>query len=100
MNNVYYLLLVCPKVLSAGLFTQAPEQSQKPICESVPQIKNKLFDPQSLQCSKGVWLDGELLLWTASEDGLDYAIKSDSQTQIIDGHVKSPDFDWDWGLRL
>lgn len=98
MKKIFCLLLLSPCFLAAGLFVNGGEE---PIVESPPpQIKDKLFDPEAVNQGKGVWLDGELLLWRASEDGLDYAIKSDSQTQIIDGHVKSPDFDWDWGLRL
>ena len=38
--------------------------------------------------------------WLSSEDGLSYAVKSDSTTSISHGHVKEPDFDWDWGVRL
>ena len=58
------------------------------------------FYPQAIKNSKRMWLDGEVLLWQASEDCLDYALKSDSQTSIKDGRIKSPDFEWDWGVRL
>jgi hypothetical protein len=59
-----------------------------------------LFNPQSIRNSKRVWLEADALIWKASEDDLQYATTSKSQTRVQDGHIKAPDFEWDGGLRL
>lgn len=104
--NKFWILLICPSLLPAGILVDysSPESpSEKPsvsVLQREQSANDRLFDPQAIKNSKRVWLEGEALLWQASEDGLNFAIKSDSQTTIKNGHGKSPDFDWDWGVRL
>ena len=59
-----------------------------------------LFDPNALKNSNDLWVNGELLFWKSNVGSLDYAIDSRSTSSIQHGHVKQPDFDWDWGFRL
>src|SRR5690348_7959423 len=102
MNKLLILLLICPSLLPAGIlvdYSSPKTSSETPSLPQQPQreqsANDRLFDPQAIKNSKRVWLEGEALLWQASEDGLSFAIKSDSQTTIKNGHGKSPDFDWD-----
>jgi Legionella pneumophila major outer membrane protein precursor len=88
MNKFFILLSIFPALLSAGFFTTDKEIT--PIAVPEPCLKDL----------KNVWFDADVLLWQASEDGLNYAIKSDSQTSVANGRVQSPDFDFDWGVRL
>lgn len=103
MNKNWLLLILCPTLLRAGLFIndQSPSTAPTPASENKAPVttRRKLFDPQAIKNSKRIWLDGEALLWKSSEDCLNYAIKSDSQTNVH-GSIKSPDFAWDWGVRL
>ncbi len=62
-------------------------------------LKRRVFDPQAIQDSDRLWVEGEVLLWQASESGLDYGVKSSSQTKLS-GHVEHPHFNWDWGFKL
>ncbi len=52
-----------------------------------PALKNAL----------NLWVNGEALLWQATEENLTYVYKTD-----LDGHVdlKTLDFEWDWGFRV
>jgi len=67
--------------------------------EMAPDTNHRLFDPQALKKDCGVWVTGDVLLWKASEDDLDFAVKSSSRT-LVKGHVVEPEFEWDWGFRL
>ncbi len=103
MNKICILLLINPTLLAAGLFINDPSSNASPAKETSLRDRKtpvKLFDPQAIKNSKRIWLDGEMLLWKSSEDCLDYALDSHSQTTVVDGHIKSPDFEWDWGVRL
>ena len=96
MNKLSVLLILSPSFLVAGLLDPSKEEMTTPSnC-----MLDKVFNPHCLKNSKQVWLDGELLLWKASEDGLDYALESDAQNQVQNGKVRSADFEWDWGVRL
>lgn len=104
MNKALFLLFIYPALLSAGLLVNdsEPETFDTPprsIAHNQKQ-EHKMFDPQSVLNSKRIWLEGDFLLWKSSEDCLDFAIDSHSQANIVNGHVKSPDFDWDWGVRV
>lgn len=62
--------------------------------------KWRMFDPNSLKNSNRLWLDAEALFWQSNVGSLDYGITSHSSTRIDHGHVKHPEFDWDWGVRF
>lgn len=62
--------------------------------------KWRMFNPNSLKDSYNLWVDVEALYWHSNMDCLDYGITSKSSTSIDDGHVKQPDFQWDWGFRF
>ncbi len=64
------------------------------------QAGYRVFDPFSVKNSHDLWIEGDALLWVSSLDGLSYAVKSDRTTSLSHAHVKEPDFDWDWGVRL
>lgn len=109
-TSVFILLITCPNILSAGLLlddsnpteTQRDKQiSDAEVYSSQGQnAQGGIFNPQNVKNSKNIWIDGEALLWQASEDGLNYAVKSTSQNSVNNGRVKSPDFEWNWGFRL
>lgn len=61
---------------------------------------SRMFDPNAMPNSHGLWLDGELLFWKSNIGSLAYGMDSDSTSFIKDGHVKHPHFEWDWGFRL
>lgn len=65
-----------------------------------PARKWALFNPNSLQNSQNLWVEGDFLYWQSSMGSLDYGITSKSSTRIEDGKVKSPHFNWDFGFRL
>jgi len=67
--------------------------------EMMADTNHRLFDPQALKNDWGVWVTGDVLLWKASEDDLDFAVKSSSRT-LVKGDVVNPHFEWDWGFRL
>ncbi|HEY2810339.1 MAG TPA: Lpg1974 family pore-forming outer membrane protein [Rhabdochlamydiaceae bacterium] len=102
-KSLALLLLVSPVLLSAGLLLNddVSTPASAPVAQGPPPLlpEDRVFDPQSIVNSKRVWLDVEVLLWQASEDGLDYAVKSSAQDHVDDGKVKSPDFEWDWGVQ-
>lgn len=84
MNKIPILLILfCPACVSAGLLSNA--EAQKNVAP---------------RASTRVWLEADALVWQASEDNLQYATTSKSQTSVQDGHIHSPDFEWDGGVRL
>lgn len=77
-----------------------PNSQMQAQSSSQSAIGHRMFDPHGLKNDNGLWLDGQLLFWQSNVGDLDYAVESNSTTQINHGHVKHPDFDWDWGFRL
>lgn len=75
-----------------------------PVCVSAGVLSNTRTEqkaaPESIRASQRVWLEADALVWQASEDDLQYATTSKSQTSVQDGHIKSPDFEWGGGVRL
>jgi hypothetical protein len=59
-----------------------------------------MFSPNLVKNSNDLWVDGEVLFWKSNVGSLDYGTTSGSSTSIHHGHVKHPEFDWDWGIRL
>jgi hypothetical protein len=48
-----------------------------------------------------LFLQGDVLLWQASESGLEYAIKNNNGTEYVNnGRILKPHFEWDWGFKL
>ncbi len=48
-----------------------------------------------------LFLQGDVLLWQATQDGLAYAISNSNGTNYVNnGSVKEPHTQWDWGFRL
>jgi hypothetical protein len=62
--------------------------------------RSQVFDPHAMQGSHGLWLEGEALFWKANLGSLAYGIESESSSIIKEGHIKHPQFEWDWGFRL
>jgi hypothetical protein len=71
-----------------------PAAECQPSCSEWP-----MFDPNRMNDSCNLWLDGEVLYWQSHVGSLEYGIESNSSTSI-NGDVKHPHFDWDWGFRL
>jgi hypothetical protein len=76
--------------------TPAPTNTSK----AEDHKKWPMFNPNSLKNSYDLWLNAEVLFWKSNMGSLDYATTSKSTGSIDDGHVKPPDFNWDWGFRL
>src|SRR5579871_409221 len=45
--------------------------------------------------ASGIFVEGDVLYWTAREEGIAYALKSSGNAF----HAKDPQFDWDFGCR-
>ena len=59
-----------------------------------------MFDPSSVKESDRIWFEGEALFLQSNMGSLGFATTSESTTSIVDGQVKQPHFDWEWGMRL
>ena len=90
------LILFYPACVLAGLLSEKASKLQNSQPHSAPP---KLFDPASMPGGK-LWIEADVLVWQASEDSLEYATTSKAQDRVQDGHIKSPDFEWDGGFRL
>jgi hypothetical protein len=48
-----------------------------------------------------LFIQGDALLWQASETGLEYGIKNSNGTEYVNnGRILKPHFEWDWGFKL
>ncbi len=81
-------------------FSAALASEESLSASSSPQNSSRMFDPNAMPNSHGLWLDGELLFWKSNMGSLRYGITSKSTSLIKDGHLKQPHFEWDWGFRL
>ncbi|MBS0603876.1 MAG: hypothetical protein JSS60_02435 [Verrucomicrobia bacterium] len=80
--------------------SQTPSTSMSTAGKGNANTKWRMFDPNSLRNSNDLWIDGEILFWKSNMGSLDYGVTSESPNRIDDGHVKHPEFNWDWGFRL
>lgn len=62
-------------------------------------LHSRMFDPNAMPNSYGLWLDAEALYWQSDMGSMSYGIESKSTT-TLKGSVKNPHFDWNWGYRL
>lgn len=96
-----FVLLIAQKLSSKEKFLAADIVSPSfAHTESTPSSQWPLFDPNSLHNTHDLWIDVEGLFWQSNMGSLGYAITSKSSTSIQDGHVKEPDFEWNYGFRL
>jgi hypothetical protein len=72
--------------------SNTPQELNQPKSKEInasvrPILKNAL----------NIWVNGEALLWQATEENLTYVYRSD-----LDGNndLKTVDFEWDWGFRV
>lgn len=52
------------------------------------------------QTYSGFCLEGDVLYWKASEEGLTYAVKTPENNLSQNAVLKSPSFEWDFGFKL
>ncbi len=48
-----------------------------------------------------LFLQGDVILWQASESGLGYAVTNNNSTTYVNGgSIRNPHFQWDWGFKV
>ncbi len=87
-----------PVVAAIPSTTESFHMPQEKSIQKTPS--QGVFDPASLKNNQRLWVDAELLFWQAHMGSLSYGIDSKSTTAIQEGHVKSPDFEWEPGFRV
>lgn len=84
-----------------GSLMWSNEQNAKTTAKPNPNgLGPRMFDPNAMQNDYGLWFEADLLFWQSNVGSLDYAVDSKSTTRVTHGHVKEPEFDWDWGFKL
>ncbi|HEY2811534.1 MAG TPA: Lpg1974 family pore-forming outer membrane protein [Rhabdochlamydiaceae bacterium] len=61
----------------------------------VSNISEGSFSP-----AEGAYVEGDVLYWKASEQGLSYAVKTGDGDFSVKTRLKEPDFEWDFGFKL
>ncbi|MGH2639422.1 MAG: Lpg1974 family pore-forming outer membrane protein [Rhabdochlamydiaceae bacterium] len=46
-----------------------------------------------------LWIQADVLYMHATEDGVNYGIRQETNSSFIDGQVKNISYDWNWGWR-
>lgn len=75
------------------------------IADDAPHVvensNQKLFTPYALKDDCHFALTTDVLFWQANQDGLQFVIENKGSTTTLNkGHVKEPDFNWNWGFRV
>ncbi len=107
MKNHWCLYAACSVLSMHSLHAFIWDKTEDASQQAEPQKFEHapINDPLSpghyqLRKKSTITLTGSALYWKAYEEGLDYAIKSDSGiTNVRDGSVKRMEFGWDWGFR-
>jgi hypothetical protein len=81
---------------SSPISSSIPNVTENQVCS---HIGYRVEEPDQLARS-GFFAQAALLYWQVEEGGLGYAVESSSSNQIAGGHVKSPEFKWDFGFNI
>lgn len=47
-----------------------------------------------------LFITADCILWQAHSDGVGFTTKSQSNTSLVNGKTKHPEFEWNWGFKL